>query len=168
MESPIHTVRTREGKTLEQVADAAGINMQAVYLNECGVYPTILPALQKCFQVWEYDTKVLERDYQIFIKNKRIEFGNTHNLSELTLGALGPPVENQSPLETLREYIQLSRMAFCKGLCVHPAAELRIERGEASSLGAQFKTALYDAGVGDIIISELDARVQDYHLNRSN
>lgn len=160
MKSPILSFREAEQLTQQQLADEAGINLQAVFLCEKGVYPEVLPALLKTMRIHGYKGPI-QTEYQTFVHEKRVEFGIRHDLSSWRVSDLGPPVGHH-PLVKVRLQLDLSRMKFCKDLCVHPAQELRVERGKAYTMGEQLMQALLVAGLEQPVLDELEQRTRDF------
>lgn len=157
--NPIRRVRVKEGKTLVEFAADCGVHLQALYLNECGVYPTILPSILIRLNHLGYSGSVLEPDYQVFVKSKREASGVRHSL---TLYELPPPVGTVHPFISFRKSLKLSRMGFCKSFCVHPASMHKVEHEQVVQLPSQVIEALGQAGLSERVIDELDYRVKEW------
>lgn len=157
--NPIRRVRVKEGKTLVELAADCGVHLQALYLNECGVYPTILPSILTCLIRLGYSGSVLEKDYQMFVHNKRVSSGVFFELSSYTLP---PPVGTQHPFISFRKSLELSRMGFCKSFCVHPASMHKVEHEQVQCLPRQVIEALNEAGLSEQTTEELDYRVREW------
>lgn len=157
MENPIRKVRLSRGRTLVEFADDCGVNYQALYLNECGVYPTVLPAILKILVKLDNDATQLETEYIEFVYNKRLEFGEKHNTVNLP-----PPVGTLHPFIGFRRALGLSRSKLAKMLCVHPAGLYRLELGLMKHLPGDLRDALLVAGFPVNLVEELDYRVEEW------
>jgi hypothetical protein len=144
-----------------ELANLLYMNAQAVFLNEQGVYETVLPRIERFMVKEGEDPNEIYKSYRDFVKEKRRWFGDHHGLPSWTVGSLGPPVG--SPMEEFHKHLNISRMRFCKTLCVHPAKELAIECGKTRGLGLQIQTAFQDAQMPQSVIDELEYRVAEYH-----
>lgn len=159
-ENPITQVRRQRGRSIRAFADDVGIHHQAVLLAERGVYTSILPAISMFLDEVGLDTEGFESQYQEFVKEKRREEGSKMGVPTLTVAALGDPV--RSPLVTVRNALGVSRMKFCKNLCIHPAYELKCETGDTGSLSLQIREALLQAGCPVGVVRELESRQLDF------
>ena len=159
-ENPITQVRRQRGRSIRAFADDIGIHHQAILLAERGVYTTILPSIRKYLSEQDIDTEGFERQYQSFVCEKRSEEGSKMGVPTLTVAALGDPT--RSPLVTVRNALGVSRMKFCKNLCIHPAYEFKCEMGEAGTLGEQIRSALSQAGCPVDVLKELETRQLDF------
>lgn len=158
MENPIRRIRLSKGKTLHDFADDCGINYQALYLNECGVYPTVLPVLLEYIGKLGFDSESVAQEYKEFVLAKRLEFGACHSTTELP-----PPVGSLHPFVAFRQALELSRVAFAKSICVHPAGLYRLELGLMKHLPGDVREALTVAGFSINLIEELDYRVEEWN-----
>lgn len=162
MENPILTERTKASLTQVQLADKCHVHWQVIFLLEQGCYPHILPAVAGTLNRMGVDTIQAQRDYFSFVKEKRIASGEQYGLPTMTVDSLGPPV-GTNPLLAFRKSLGLSRMAFCKTFCIHPAYELRCEQGKSKTLNDEVDRALRQAGLSDVVLRELNVRVQEDH-----
>ncbi len=158
MESPIRRIRISQGRTLVEFADDCGVNYQALYLNECGVYPTILPTVLRHLVGLEGNEDTLVDEYEEFCIQKRITFGEAHSSTELP-----PPVGTQHPFISFRMKLGLSRSKLAKSLCVHPAGLYRLELGLMKHLPGDLREALQVAGFSTTLIEELDYRTEEWN-----
>lgn len=156
LENPIRRIRQLEGKTLNQLAESIGINYQAVYLNECGTYSSVLPTIVRYFEKLGYDGNEIENDYQAFQCSKRQVSGEKYKMGEIT--DLGPP-SAVNPLVQFRYLLNITRSKFCKDFCVHPASMRQLELNAMQTLPAQLHLALEQAGLAPGLIVELEERL---------
>ena len=133
------------------------MHLQAFFLQEQGVYPEILPAVQSWLVLHEYDIVVATSEYHEFQKGKRRDNGERLGLSIYELGA--PEGANQ--FVQFRTSLGLSRMGFAKDFCVHPGLLYRLERGISKTLPQQVADALGDAGLSLWVIDELNYRIKE-------
>lgn len=163
IENPIRRIRTKEGKSLVEFGEDCGVQFQALYLNECGVYPHILPSILAHLTRLGYDNHVeLQREYNEFVTQKRGEAYFKFDLGNYTLP---PPTGVLHPILALRETIAfggLSRIGFAKAFCVHPASLYKLEFGDSQHLPAQLRVALLEAGLPDTVVDELDFRIGEW------
>lgn len=160
--NPIKDVRLKHRGTLDTFAAACDIHPQALYLNEQGVYPKILPKVVKYLQeLGEWDT-LLELKYKQFVAEKRKVAGDLNSLSEVDLGE--PIFDIGHPFVVFREKLPgvLSRMAFCKDFCVQPSLMYRLETSGTKHLPEQLREALTESGLPAIVLQELADRCQEY------
>src|SRR5215213_4853163 len=87
--SPIKAARSKAGLTLAQASSEAGVHLQAFFLQEQGVYPEILPAIQSWLVLHEYDIKIATEEYHEFQKAKRRDNGERLGLAVYELGEPG-------------------------------------------------------------------------------
>lgn len=158
-ENPLRRIRRKNGLTLASMAGRAGVHTQAVYLNECGVYPTILPAISRWLERTGYPTRALQDEYLEWQTAHRKASGDKLKVSEVELG---PPDLDVAPLAGLLEKLGLSRMGFAKMLAVHPALLYKLDRGETFGIGLQVRQALLEAGFSMTLIEELDYRTAEF------
>lgn len=162
------------GKTMEQLADIAGIHLQVVFLTEHGTYNQIPPSV--IYALSNVDEAQIQKQYEEYQKWSRQYHGNLYHVADID--DLGPP-EGTHPVVAFRALIGigeghpygLSRMAFCKEFCVHQGEMYSLEHGQKYELSEQFRTAMQQAGVRDTVIDELEFRCQEFasgEWNRSN
>lgn len=157
-ENPVHRLRQEERLTLAQFADRAGVHLQAVFLNERGVYPTILPSILSYMHRLRPEGRGWQSEYTAYVLEKRLEFGAHYDLPNTQLG---PPV-GSNPFRGWRDQYDLSRMAVAKGLCVHPASLYKVEHDETKHLPEQLVVALKVAGMPSMVIEELQFRLEEW------
>lgn len=163
-QNPIREVREQRGMSLDRFSTMLGINLQAVYLNECGVYPHILPVIRKWMEQEGYDVRSFDEQYFLFQEHTRIQNGTVYGA-----GDIAPPEPgDEHPFTAFREELGVSRMGFSKDMCIHPAFLYKLERGEAHGLSSQCKSAMLDAGFTMALVNELDARCREYAANSSS
>lgn len=173
--NPIRKVRTQLGKTLEEFSTLCGVHLQALYLNEQGVYPHILPAVARFIEEeLELNVEEYQLDYLVFQRNKRAEFGALHDLTYYDVARLGEPDLSRHPVVLFRGSLQddrsgkgISRMAFCKGLCIQPSLIYNLECGRAAHLGDQTVEALQQAGLPSTVIDELNTRSEEFRARHN-
>lgn len=151
--NPIRQTRLANGKTLRLFARECGVELQALYLNECGVYNKILPSIkEKMVKKYACDTKELDRAYREFIQTKRQEFANGHNCE------LAGPNHLRNPIIALREHYGFKRLGWAKIICIHPSILYKIERNKFWELPSSFTEALEESGFAVVDIEELKYR----------
>lgn len=141
-----------------EFAEDCGVNYQALYLNECGVYPTVLPAILECLRKLDNDSEQMAEEYTEFRLAKRRTFGELHNLK-----GLPPPVGTLHPFTAFRQALGVSRSLLAKTLCVHPAGLYRLELGMMKHLPGDVREALLVAGFPGTLVEELDYRTEEWN-----
>lgn len=162
-ENPLKRIRKKEGLTLAALAGRVNIHTQAVYLNECGVYATILPATARWLDRNGYHSRSLQDEYIEWQSAHRAESGKILKAAEFQLGE---PSIKISPLSCLLDDLKLSRMKFAKMLAVHPALLYKLDRGETFGIGLQVKQAMLEAGFSPSLVEELDWRTAEFGYYR--
>ena len=158
---PIRVARKARGLTLRKMAAEAGVHVQALYLNECGCYPTILPdILRYMVDVLGSENTEVSRAYDTFVLEKRVQFGNSHAMSDYTLGHLGEP--RIHPFIAFRDSLELSRLGFAKGACVQPAVLYNVENCRCKRVPGQLIEALQDCRLPRVVIIELCLRFEEW------
>lgn len=163
--SPIKRIRIREGQSLEAFGRSVGCHLQAVYLNECGTYPHILPAIRRYLEKQGYNVRELDEEYHEFQVARRIAAGAKHKVADVELGEPGNGIH---PFTLLQKQLGMSRMAFSKAFAIHPAFLYKLSRAEAHGLSSQMKQALLEAGFRPSVIEELDYRCAEYAESNSS
>lgn len=158
MKNPIREIRDRQHLTLEEFAGECGIHHQALFLNERGVYPHVLPAIIQRMRGLGVDTEQLQQDYMVWQREERAANGAKYGLPRLILNA---PIPGQ-PVALFRKQLGLSKMKFAKCFGIHPAELSKLESGTKHSLSEQFCTAMTEAGLSDTVLSELKYRCGEY------
>lgn len=164
--NPIKRVRLAHNKTLEEFSLAAGVHVQALYLNEQGVYPNILPAIERYLMKLGEDPNDLNTQYLEFQNDKRRTIGAFLELKDYV--TLEPRYDEGHPFVGFRESLgtpshePFSRMGFAKSFCVHPAQLYRLEKGGTKHLPEQLREALTTAGLPGNVIAELESRCEEY------
>jgi len=156
MDNPIKTARTRVGRTLKEFAEDCGVHEQAVFLNEQGVYPHVLPAIGAHLRTLGVSRPF--EDYAQFQLERRQAAGARFDLYIYSL----PAPDDRHPVVAFREAFGMSRMKFAKSFCVHPAELYRLENGQKHGLSEQFKEAMRQAGLRDTVLDELEFRIREY------
>ena len=136
-----------------------GCHLQAVYLNECGVYPHVLPAIRKYIESLGYDVRELDEEYAAFQTRMRELTGARVKAGQV---AIDEPSNGAHPFLAFRKMLGMSRMSFSKSFAVHPAFLYKLERAEAHGLSSQMKNAMAEAGFRPSVIDELDYRCAEY------
>lgn len=160
--NPIRVLRKQQGLTLGEMADRCGFHLQSLFLNEHGVYPTVLPRVVRYLEeTLDLDASELQSDYQSWQYEKRRFWGERLGLETYELG---PPILSRHPFVQFRQDLdsKMSRMMFCKRFCVHPASVYKLEIGVALKLAEQIEDALQDAGLSDTVIGELNSRSEEF------
>lgn len=159
--NPIRVARTERGWTLREMASKAGVHVQALYLNECGCYPTVLPSvLRLMVHVLNCNPAEVERAYKKFVAHKRLAFGGGHALNFYTLDHLGEP--RIHPVLALRDSLGLSRLGFAKSICVQPTVMYNVENCLCKRLPPELVGALADAGLPRTVLIELCLRYEEW------
>lgn len=156
-DSPTREIRNRCGMTLKEFGAKLDLNYQTVYLNECAVYESpVERVVQAGVSIGRFN---LAWDYKKFQFAQRAKLGEHFQFYRLGLSALSTPEVN--PVYALRTRLELSRLAFCKALCVHPATVARVENNKSHILGTQLSNALLDAGLSLDLVGEMSYRLND-------
>ncbi len=161
-QNPIRAARVELGYKLNKFAELCGVHEQALYLNECGVYIDILPAVLEVFVKHGYLQVTLRTEYREFQKERRAEFALEYNFQDPNI--IGPIMLSKAPIVTFRTNLGLSRQAFAKRLLVQPAILYKLEHGQARHLPQQLVDALEEAGMSSDIIDELNERTEDFYF----
>jgi hypothetical protein len=149
-------------KSLEQFAFECNITLQAVYLNEFGVYPSILPSiLHRLKTYYEQDESELVRDYEKYVQTKRFNFGEEHKPYKLPESDL-----QKNPIASFRALLTCTRIGFAKSICVQPSLLYKVEEGKTDVIPGQLSIALREIQlpVGDI--QELQDRLVEHNYAR--
>lgn len=158
--NPIRVVREKQNKTLQEFADLCGVHMQALYLNECGAYPNILPSVIRYMKYkLGLEESQLQFDYTRFVHKTREEFENRYSPYSLS----SDPRTDHSPVVEWRQGLDLSRSGLVKALCVQPYLLSRVERGETPELPEQFELALLEVHFPMKLLQELKDRVEEFY-----
>ena len=158
-DNPIRRLRLDQGMTLEQFSDACGIHLQAVYLNEMGMYPTILPSVLEAMRYYGVSGSKSEEEYQDYVKDKRYNFGEEHSPYNL-----GSPEISSSSIKTFRVSLGYSTaFGFAKAICINPTVVRRVEFGKALEFPGQLNFALRDIQMDPSDIEELELRHQEFY-----
>lgn len=165
--NPVRRVRTQHGKGINDIAKDAGVHWQGWYLTENGVYAHIPPKILDHLCSLGESSNVLAQEYAAFISTQRAAFKEKYE-RHFTLEGLGVPTRNRSPVEHFRRTLHLSRLGFCKALCVQPGVLYRMEHGQSRSLPQQVRDALREVGMADTLIQELDTRIEEYYYERAS
>lgn len=160
-QNPIRVIRKANGKTLEDFAGECHVHYQALFLNENGVYPHILPSIRKHLYYLGYLPLVLDADYRIYQREKRQTSGVQFCLGAVVLEAPSPV----HPVVAFRTNLVLSRMAFCKRFCIQPSEMYELEQGKKHTFSEQFKQAMNEAGLPAIVLDELEYRCGEFADN---
>lgn len=160
--NPIRIARESQNKTLQQFADSIGCHFQAVYLNESGIYPTILPKIKIYLtNKLGLNAKELDDSYKEFVLVTRKNFGALYGpFSELPNSLVGT-----SPIVRWRESLGLTRSALAKGICVQPYQISNTENKVTGVIPTQMLEAFRDIGMEKHIIEELEYRVEEYYYS---
>ena len=156
-DNPIRMLRLSEHKTLEAFADECGIHLQAVYLNEMGMYPTILPSIMRVMK--HYGLSESEEDYQDYVRATRYDFGESHVPYEI-----GEPSMSVSSIRQFRGSLRISTaFGFAKAICVNPTIVRNVEFGRLEEFPGHLNFALRDIQLDPADITELEYRHQEFY-----
>ncbi len=159
--NPIRILRLQQNKSLDLFSRECHVHLQALYLNECGVYPTILPAImERLTRFYGLDRNRLAEEYGDFVKSTREEFGQQHSLLSYLPGDSDIRV---SPITKLRNDFDLSKLGFAKGICTQPTGISRVEKRITSEFPQQLNEALLEAGLPVGMLAELQERQREYY-----
>jgi DNA-binding XRE family transcriptional regulator len=158
-DNPIRRLRLERGMTLEQFADECNIHLQAVYLNEMGMYPTILPSIMEIMRAYGFSGKESEEEYQDYVKDNRFNFGEKH--SPYNLGTPDISVSSIKPFRTSLGYS--TAFGFAKAICINPTIIRRVEFGKVLEFPGQLNFALRDIQMDPSDIQELELRHQEFY-----
>lgn len=159
-QNPVREARKKLGYTLHEFAGVVGVNYQAIYLNECGVYQDVLPAVVSYLKRKGYKENELQKDYQEFIRLRRQNF-----LREYGPFKLVDVDSTESFMTTWRHSLGLSKMALSKLLCIQPTLVDRVETGKARKLPNQIRDAFHDLGFTFEELEEIDYRLEEFHFS---
>lgn len=155
--NPIRQVREQLGLSLDDMSKAIGCHLQALYMNESGVYPSILPEILHWLVGRGYNRVELLLQYDEFVDKTRESFRNKYYPYELP-----KPDALRCPLRLWRESLGISRAGLAKGLCVQPSLLYRVEQGKAQSLPSQLRQALLYVGMTKEDVNELNYRTAEF------
>lgn len=163
--NPIRVARKARGWTLRYMAKQANVHVQALYLNECGCYPAILPSITRCL-IFELkcQSEQIDKAYDYFIHHKRKVSGEEFSLSTKRIDDLGEP--EYHPFIQFRQALGLSRMGFAKNFCVQPTILYNLEEAKSVSIPKQVQEALRESNLPIIVLDELRTRYEDWKNNR--
>lgn len=155
IDNPIRIARKEDGYNLQQFAERCGVHYQALYLNEHGCYPTILPKIADYFRGTGRDITLLEKAYRDFQRQLRslVNFERDYKL---------PAPDGEAPIRTFYTSIGYSRSKLAKSLAIQPALLYRLEQGQLKHLPSQVESALRDAGLSTAVLEELNARTEEH------
>lgn len=157
--NPIRKIRMENHKTLEMFSRECGVSLQAVYLNEFGMYPTILPSvLRRLVTYYGCGESEIEEEYQKFVSTRRYEFGRKHEPF-----SLGEPDLRSSPTKQFRTILGFrSAFGWSKAISLNPTTVRRTESGTVEEFPGQLVIALREIllPVGDI--EELQYRQREF------
>ena len=160
--NPIRIVRLADHKSLEEFAISCHVHLQAVYLNEMGMYPTILPSILG-YLTKHYDEHApeLEEQYEHFVQTRRYDFGMKHEPYHLN-----EPSLNINPLHDFRHSLGCeTAFGFAKAICVNPTVIRRVEKCQTDSFPGQLNIALREILLPVGEIEELEYRHQEYYYS---
>lgn len=165
---PIRVVRRAKGLSLRDAAELIGCHHQALYMNEQGCYPHVLPViLDWLVENSDYTAFSLDLAYQEFIRLKREDTKERFDWSSISFMHLGKPGSN--PLTSLHESLGMSRAAFCKNLCLSSSLLYTLENSGASHVAAVIPPDVTDLllymGISSDVIEEMHERYGDWYLN---
>lgn len=157
--NPIRMLRLSRNLTLEQFAEECSIHLQAIYLNEMGMYPTILPAILRTMHDYGINPGEVEDEYQDYIKEKRYGFGTTH--SPYTFGEPNVAVSSIKSFRTSLSFP--TPFSFAKAIAINPTLIRQVEFGRVYEFPGHLNFALRDIQMDPSDIQELELRHQDFY-----
>lgn len=162
--NPLRVARKRHHKSLHDMCKDVGVNYQTLYLNECGVFPTILPKIRRyLINEFELDGTELDKLYRKFVLDKRRVFALQYSDKVTTLPE---PDITFSPFRLFRVHIDpifQSRTAFCKTICIEPAGMFRVENGPIQEIPKRISEAFLQVGVPSDNLQELKERQYEFY-----
>lgn len=159
--NPVREVRLSRNRTLREFASDIGVHYQAVYLNESGVYPYILPRIKKYLtQKLGLDGRELDLRYSAFVYVQRCSFE-----ARYAPYSLPEPLTGDSPIVRWRESLGLTQSALAKALCIQPVLLSKVENKRSAMIPSQMLEALRDIKFPKELIEELEYRVEDYYYS---
>jgi len=161
--NPIRIIRTQNHKSLFEFAELCGVHLQTVYLNECGVFPTILPKIKDLLIIkYDADDNKLTQDYKKFVLDKRRVFSLTYSDK---IDSLPDPDLTKCPFGEYRVNIssEFTRMKFAKTICVEPAGLYRLEQKPLSTIPGRVREALLQVGLSSDNLEELEERTNEFY-----
>lgn len=162
--NPIRVIRKERHLSISDLSERIPINYQTVYLNECGVYPTVVPKIRE-FYIKELsaDGEELDLNYKRFVLDKRrffaIEYADR-------LESLPEPDLSYHPFVGFRRHISDdfgSRMKFAKTICLEPSGLYRLERVPLREMPGRVREALLQVGVSSDNVQELNERINEFY-----
>lgn len=162
-QSPLRLARKHLGLSISDFAQVCQVHEQALYLNECGCYSSVLPSVEAVLSGLGFDTETLEREYRNFQLGIRQDFGRVHNFSTLRVSELGRHRLDRSPVTVFRDRLGVSQLGFAKSLCVQPAILYKCEKGRAAGVPEQLERALKDAQFPVELVHEIDERQKEFY-----
>jgi len=159
--NPIRTLRLEQHKTLEEFAHECKIHLQAVYLNEMGMYPNVLPSIQKVLTKHGIDSITANDEYEYYVAHKRFSFGDEHSPYEL------PPSDlSHGPLRSFREKIGFNTaFGFAIAVAINPTVIRRVEMCKVEDFPGQLNLMLRDIKLDPRDIAELQYRHREYYYS---
>lgn len=151
--SPVRVARLAIHKTIAEASEAAGIHWQTWFLTEQGCYEEV-PG-----RIMDYLGRLsfAEEEYYQYRFDKQKAFGERYSL-------VLPPVDlHKSPVQSIRESLNLSRASFAKSLAVQVAHLYNCEKGRARFLPSSLREALQNAGLPVESLDELDERQEEFY-----
>jgi transcriptional regulator with XRE-family HTH domain len=161
--NPIRILRTANHKSLQELSELCGVHLQTIYLNECGVFPTVLPKIRTTLnRKYDADLTKLDADYKKYIFDQRKTFSVAYadkidSLPEADL--------TRCPMGLYRKGISpsLSRMGFAKTICVEPAGMYRLEVFPLAAIPGRIREALLQVGLSSPNLEELEERTNEFY-----
>jgi hypothetical protein len=133
--SPIRYVREMKNLSIRDAADLIGCHHQALYMNEIGCYPHVLPVVMAWLtEGSDYDQSQFSHAYERYQEVVRKQTADLFAWREVKIEHLGVPGDN--PIIKLREHFDMSRAGLAKRLCLPTAMLYSAENPDASNLVA--------------------------------
>jgi len=115
MRHPWATRRERAGYTQESVSLELNVNRQTVIRLEQGLFhQPSEEVLVKLGELYDVPLGVLIEEYNEYVQNQRVVFAGKYSDFRILNNYQG----REHPLVSYREALDLSRLAFCRALCL--------------------------------------------------
>lgn len=167
-ENPIRAIRNDLGLSLRQAAEKIGCNYQALYMNELGTYPRVLPVILDWLSTHsEYSEKTISLAYTIHNIASLQEAAEKYGTRESDISWLGKPEEN--PIVAFRERLGMSRSAFSKNFHIPISVMFSVENIKFSNYARNVPdiilTNLAVTLVPEVVLDEMEERYREWVKN---
>jgi len=157
--NPIRRTRLENHKTLEQFSHECKVHIQAVYLNEMGMYPTVLPAIsRRLVEHYGRSPTEIEEEYQYYVVRKRLAFGVEHQPYDF-----GESDLSRNPVKSFRTTLGYNTaFGFATAIAVNPTLIRRVESCKVEDFPKHLIQALRDINLSARDVEELQLRHREY------